>query len=538
MTRIVDRVYQKQLGRAANEGDYAWVQSFFKKTGTVSEVQLTNTIKDSQEYKRKANPEAYDRDAKTADRNAYKGNKKALEMYDLSVKIKGKAPTVGELNNWVRHGSVKEWEASLRGEIKWKNVVTETGTQGIKYYSKEALDRLGGKLPKGTDEDGELIAIPKSYKGPLSTDRLTKGKEVGDWIVMGQMGSERHGLVGKVFGSSAEKFMAKNGGLTGSLVFGALGMGPIGPGGLGTDSVGSTILYGEEGVKSRRNLAIKITGSEKRADRFLKYESRIEDIVAPIVDMIAFRGLPVVSTARKVSKGIASETLGQDVDWENIGKSIAVSWATRGIKNYIGGDFISNTLIDTAGNMVLGQKLDEAVLSAAAGNVVEGFMPGGTSPWITGAASTLASAAANKGTRDAVLGKSGKEVQVWSILGATASYVAGAGVESYLSKPKGPSVGVKAADMPSGKRPVGTKPASHAGEPFGRLRDRINEFRTSGQRELDVQVEGTKAPRNQGTDRAPKTRRSDRRAATNQDIADYIALGGVGTEERLSPYAA
>jgi hypothetical protein len=304
------------------------------------------------------------------------------------------------------------------------------------------------------------------------------------------------------------------------------------------DSAWNTILYGEEGKKQRRDLAVRLTGSEQRADRFLKYESSIEDIAAPIVDMIAFRGAPVVTTARKASKGFAAETLGQDVDWESIGKSIAVSWATRGLKNYIGGDFYSNTLIDTAGNMVLGQKLGEAILSAAAGNVVAEVFGPGTSPWITGAASTLASAAANKGTRDVMLGGSGKDAQTWSILGATASYVAGAGVESYLSKPKGPSVGVKAADMPSGKRPAGTKPASHAGEPFGKLRDRINEFRTSGQRELDVQVEGTKAPRNQGTDRAPKTRGSGRRAATNQDIADYIALGGVGTEERLSPYAA
>jgi hypothetical protein len=533
MTRIVDRVYQEQLGRAANEGDYAWVQSFFKNTGTVSEVQLTNTIKESQEYKRKADPEAYDRNAKTADRAAYEGNKKALEMYDLSVKIKGKAPTVGELNNWVRHGSVKEWEASLRGEIKWKNVVTETGTQGIKYYSKEALDRLGGRLPKGADEGGELLAIPKSYKGPLSTDRLTKGKEVGDWIIMGQMGSERHGLVGKAFGSSAEKFMAKGGGALGAVFLSGGGLIAM-----GQDATSNTILYGEEGMKQRRDLVKDITGSDKRADRFLKREGRIEDIAAPIVDMVVFRGLPVVSTSRKIAKGAAAETLGQDVDWKNIGKSIAVSWATQGLKKYVGGDFYSNTLIDTAGNMVLGQKLDEAVLSAVAGNAVGEVFGPGTSPWITGAASTLASAAANKGTRDVMLGKSGKDAQTWSILGATASYVAGAGVESYLSKPKGPSVEVKAADMPSGKTPAGTKPASHAGEPFGKLRDRVNEFRTSGQRELDVQVEGTKAPRNQGTDRAPKTRGSGRRAATNQDIADYIALGGVSTEERLSPYAA
>lgn len=532
LTRIVDRVYQKQLGRAANAGDYAWVQSFFKKIGTVSEVQLTNTIKESQEYKKKVDPEAFERNSKAASRDEYKGNQKALEMYDLSVKIKGKAPTVGELNNWVRYGSVKEWEASLRGEIKWQNVATKTGTQGIKYYSEEALDRLGGVLPKGTNKGGELIATPKSYKGPLSTDRLTEGQEVGDWIVMGQMGSERHGLVGKAFGSSVEKFMAKGGGAMGSIFFTGAGLVAM-----GQDSASNTILYGEEGMKQRRDLVKDVTGSDKRADRFLKYESRIEDIAAPIVDMIVFRGAPVVSSSRQVAKGAAAETLGQDVDWGNIALQAAVSWITWGVTKGLdkfaaskgwGAGYTSygrpaaQVALGTAGGVVMGEKFDEALLKSTASAVSQQVLPKGTSPWVTHFVGTAASALADKGSRGIMLGKGGKEAQTWAILGATASYVAGAGVESYLAKPK------------TEKAPTGLPKAQKAADdilaPVSGQRSTTSRYvgEPSFRQELNVlsdQIAVTNRP-------APTSR------GFNHNVSDYIALGGVETEERLSPYAA
>jgi hypothetical protein len=394
MTRAeLDAIFISALGRSATDADAKY---WGGKTGLAAKDKkaVNASIRGSEEAMRRANPGNYE----LANRNDYH-DAKSLKMYDLSISIKGKAPTKGELNNWIRHGSLESYEAMLRDEIKWKSKRKADGsTVTIKYYSKEALDRLGGNIGKGTNA-GEIIATPTSY-GAVKGDRWSHGYEKDEkdgWTYRSAEGSYKKGLIGRAFGESVEKTLA------GTLPYFQFGGGPP-----VLDSSLSVVFMGEAASDVRFETLKKITGSEKNARRFQKREAVIEDIAAPIIDLLAFRGAPVLSTARTQLKAQSASTLGQDVNVGDVAKDIAISWATygatRGLDKYATaakwgstwtdyGRPLSQVAIGTAAGVARGQEFKDAFASSAVNVAAQQIIPKGANPWVAQAIKVGAPAA-------------------------------------------------------------------------------------------------------------------------------------------------
>jgi hypothetical protein len=377
----LQRLYDDALGRAVTAED---IKYWGGEAGLAKKDRyaVEETVRGSQEALRRKDPKSF----ATADRAEYEGNDKALKMYDLAVSIKGAAPTKGELDNWIRHGSVDAWEASLRGEIKWKNKRrTDGGTTTIKYYSKEALDRLGGDIGKGTNA-GEMIATPTSY-GAIKGDRWAHGYEQGGWTYRSALGSYKKGLVGKLFGEKVEK-------RAGNAM-------PL------LDQGTTTIAFGESGVTHRRKILKNVLGSEGRAKTFESGESVVEDVVAGVIDAIVFR-MPVITSARTVGKAQAASMMGQDVNWGDVLGDLALSWATAGVTKGLDkfataaelgsawttyGRPLSQVAIGTAAGVARGQEFKDAFASSAVSVAAQQIIPKGANPWVAQAIKVGAPAA-------------------------------------------------------------------------------------------------------------------------------------------------
>ncbi len=386
MTRAeLNAIFVDALGRSATDADAKY---WGGKTGLASKDKnaVDASIRGSEEAMRRANPGNYE----LANRNDYH-DAKSLKMYDLSISIKGKAPTNGELNNWIRHGSLESYEAMLRDEIKWKSKRKADGsTVTVKYYSKEALDRLGGNIGKGTNA-GEIIATPTSYGQVVGRkDRWSSGTDSKDgWTYRVAQGSYRKGLVGKAFG---ENFERKASG-TGIFVM---------------DPTSEIMWLGESGIKHHMGRFKDVFGSEGRAEQANEIASYVEDAVAVIIDTYAFDGAPVVQTVRKASKSYASEVMTGHSGFADVAKDIAISWATygatKGLDKYATaskwgstwtnyGRPLSQVAIGTAAGVARGQEFKDALASSAVNVAAQQIIPKGANPWVAQAIKTGAPAA-------------------------------------------------------------------------------------------------------------------------------------------------
>lgn len=335
-----------------------------------------------------------------------------------------------EINTWIKYGDPQELRLTFEGKIRTKTITSPELTreekirlntlqqasrqygkggrfskqereelqalsakksragksESIKVVSKEALEELGGTWKTSGNKKGEVVIVAGDVKAG------------GNWVVndKGTKGLRDQGVNGTVLvatGNRSKGLLGKIGLDAGDLPKEMLG-------GLDVLTAGyfSSVSFGEEGRDASAAGISTMTGmSEKDVRKYGGYAEKAADWVA-----VAFAGAtpagPFGSAAASAgityARAYQAQQLGNDIDWGEVSKQVAVNSSISVISNpalRAGASY--------AGAKALGQS-DTQAASAAAGSAAASIV--GSQYQNQGIEAAIATAAAYEGTRAAI----------------------------------------------------------------------------------------------------------------------------------------
>lgn len=267
--------------------------------------------------------------------------KKLVSTYER-VYGKGKKVrmSVGDYENWRKNGSAELMEAEAKGDVK----VRMSEGRRVLEVSKKAYQTYGTKLFTGLHKN-EAVLVEKGAGSDLESvdkrwrqsPRGVEAKTLEKWEVWTKDPKKHSGVVG-----SAAKAVGLSKGTANSLdkavgqtITPALTIATGGAGYALSDEA-AAIGGGTRGAAARNKQlsgVVRAVGvGKKDAERLVGYGDVAGDVAtaigAGVADSVTFGAATAANQAMEAAQ---RSTLGEDMDWEKVGRDIAVSWASYGI---------------------------------------------------------------------------------------------------------------------------------------------------------------------------------------------------------------
>jgi hypothetical protein len=262
--------------------------------------------------------------------------KKLVSTYQ-KVYGKGKKIQMSETDyrNWRENGSAELMEAEANGDVKTR---MQDGRRVLEV-SKDAYKKYGTNLFTGLHKNeavlvekgagSDLEGVDKRWRqNPRGVDAQTLEKyEV--WTKDPKAHSGALGSVVKpVFGKKAANSVDRAAGTVAAL-------NPVNPLADEAAMIGGG-TRGQQERSKRLVSGLKSLGlNDKDAANVLQYGDMTGDVVtsigAAVGDATFFGGMPVLSSVNQAAQVAKRSQVGDEVEWDKVGRDLAISWAAAGV---------------------------------------------------------------------------------------------------------------------------------------------------------------------------------------------------------------